>query len=385
MSDMPILEFGSIEEPPKYDLVVCQKEAQKPRDAALTLDALKPEEQKFVREFMEKIDITNTGAVMQFGAPAQNKVAQFSDTVLQNVRSRDMGEVGRDLSSLVVEIQSFDNGFNDQQPGGIRGFFRNLKKSSDKMIAGYSRVETNVDKIVSTLNEHQRTLIKDIHMLEEMFKNNISYIRELTMYIIAGMEKLEEFNAVDIPSQRELAAQNNDEEQAQKLNDMVNMAERFDRKLHDLKLSRIISIQMAPQIRLVQNNNVSLEQQIQSSITNAIPLWKNQMVLALGMANSRSAMAAQQKVNDMTNQLLIKNSEMLKQGSIEVAEAAQQGIVSIDTVKKTNENLIDTINAVLDIQQKGAADRRAAEAELGKMEVDLKQTLIDAGTRAAAQ
>ncbi|MCL2170537.1 MAG: toxic anion resistance protein [Defluviitaleaceae bacterium] len=386
MSDMPVLDLGidmNVSEPPKYSLEICQKEADKPKDNALTMEALKPDEQKVVRDFMEKIDITNTSIVMQFGTGAQNKIAQFSDSVLQNVKSKDMGEVGRDLSNLVVEIKSFDGSFDEGASRGIRGFFRNIKKSAERTMASFSTVENNVDKIVSALEGHQRTLMKDVHMLEEMFKNNINYIRELTMYIIAGQEKLDDFRAVDIPAQRERAQNSNDEVEAQKLNDMINMAERFDKKLHDIKLSRIIAIQMAPQIRLVQNNDVSLIEQIQSSITNAIPLWKNQMVIALGMQNSRAAMAAQNKVTDMTNELLIKNSEMLKQGSVEIAEAAQRGIVSIDTIKKTNDNLIDTINSVLDIQQKGAANRRAAEGELAKIETDLKHALTDASVRAS--
>ena len=386
MSNVPVLDLGLGdvgEVAPKYNLEVCETEANRKSDPAFAMEALKPEEQTAVKDFMTKIDITNTAVVMNFGVATQSKIAQFSDNVLQNVKSKDMGEVGKDLSGLVVEIRSMESG--DSKATGIMGFFKNAKKSASRMMANYSKVETNIDRITKSLEKHQRTLMKDVAMLEEMFKHNQDYYRELTLYIVAGMEKLADYRANDIPRQREIAQTTNDETETQKLNDMVNMAERFEKKLHDLKLSRMISIQMAPQIRMVQNNDVSLVEQIQSSIVNSIPLWKNQMVIALGLANAKKAMEAQNAVTDMTNSLLIKNSEMLKQGSIEVAEAAQRGIVSIETVRKVNDNLIDTINGVIDVQQKGTENRRAAEVELEKIEGDLKKALLDAGNRYAQQ
>ena len=380
MSDLPILELGIGDATPKYSLQVCQAEAARPQDPAFSMEALKPEEQAAVKDFMQKIDLGSTAVVMNYGAASQSKVAQFSDSVLQNVKTKDMGQVGKDLSGLVVEVRSIEGG---DSRGGFLGFLRNAKKSASRLMANFSKVETNIDRIVKALEGHQRTLMKDVAMLEEMFKRNTEHFRELTLYIVAGMEKLAQYRAEDIPRQREIAQQTADEAEAQKLNDMVNMAERFEKKLHDLKLSRMISIQMSPQIRMVQNNDVSLVEQIQSSINNSIPLWKNQMVIALGLANAKKAMAAQNKVTDMTNQLLVKNSEMLKQGSIEVAEAAQRGIVSIDTIRKVNDNLIDTINSVIDIQQKGTENRRSAEVELAKIEEDLKKAMLDASNRAA--
>ncbi|MCL2397389.1 MAG: toxic anion resistance protein [Defluviitaleaceae bacterium] len=379
MSDVPILELGIGDATPKYNPQLAEVEAEKKQDPAFSLTTLKPEEQTVVKDFMDKIDIGSTAVVMNYGVATQSKLAQFSDNVLQNVKSKDLGEVGRDLSGLVVEIRSIETG--EDKSGGILGFLRNAKKSASRMMANYSRVETNIDRIVRALRGHEVTLMKDIAMLEEMFKNNTEYFREITLYIVAGMERLAKFRAEDIPRQREIAQQTGDEAETQKLNDMANMAERFEKKLHDLKLSRMISIQMSPQIRMVQNNDVSLVEQIQSSINNSIPLWKNQMVIALGLANAKKAMAAQNQVTDMTNQLLIKNSEMLKQNSIEVAEAAQRGIVSVETIRKVNDNLIDTINSVIDIQQKGAENRRSAEVELGKIEEDLKKAMLEAGSR----
>ena len=381
MSDVPALVLDGLDigdAAPKYNPQLALVEADKKTDPQFAITALKPEEQTVVKDFMQKIDINNTAVVMNFGAGAQSKIAQFSDSVLQNVKSKDLGDVGKDLSSLVVEIKSIEDGGDK---GGFFGFLKNAKKNASRMMANYSKVETNIDKIVRALQGHQRTLQKDIAMLEEMFKNNMAYFRELTLYIVAGMEKLAQFRAEDIPRQQAIAQETNDEIEAQKLNDMINMAERFEKKLHDIKLSRMISIQMGPQIRMIQNNDVSLVEQIASSINNSIPLWKNQMVIALGLANAQKAMAAQSQVTDMTNQLLIKNSEMLKQGSIEVAEASQRGIVSVETIKKVNDNLIDTINSVLDIQQKGAENRRSAEVELEKIEEDLKKALVEASTR----
>jgi len=380
MSNVPVLDLG-LESPaaaaPKYSLEECQATAAKKTDPAFALESLKPEEQAVVKDFIEKIDIDSTAVVTNYGLATQSKIATFSDKVLQNVKAKDLGEVGRDLGGLVVEIRSIEG----EEKGGIRGIFRNAKKNASKMMANYSKVETNIDRIVKALEGHQRTLMTDVAMLEEMFKHNTEYFRELTLYIVAGMERLELYHSEDIPHQRSVAEQTGDESEAQKLNDMQNMAERFEKKLHDLKLSRMISIQMAPQIRMIQNNDISLVDQIQSSINNSIPLWKNQMVIALGLANAKKAMEAQNQVSDMTNQLLLKNSELLKQGTIEVAEAGQRGIVSIDTVRKVNDNLIDTINTVIDIQKKGTENRRSAETELAKIEDDLKKAMIEAGNR----
>lgn len=377
MGDIPVLELGGSGSLDGGD------NGQLAENTALSLNSLSEEEQKAVTEFMEKIDISDNNIVMNFGAAAQNKIAQFSDNVLQNVKTNDVSVVGKSLSSLVVEIKSFDSttedgsGFLSKLFGGAKS----MTKSIDKMMAGYNKVETNIDKIVSALEGHQKLLMKDIAMLDSMYENNHEYFRELSMYIIAGDERLKQFRETDIKKQAELAKQTGDEMETQKLNDMAALATRFERKLHDLKLSRNISIQMAPQIRMLQSNDVALVEKIQSSIVNSIPLWKNQIVIALGIANSKAALAAQSKVTDMTNELLVKNSEMLKQGSIEAAKETERSIVSIETIRKTNENLISTINEIMDIQQKGSEQRQAAEIELFKIEGDLKQALLEASSK----
>lgn len=339
-----------------------------------TMDSLSEEDKKKVVEFMQKIDISNADVVIQYGAPAQNKIAKFADSVLQNVRTGDTGEVGKCLGSLVVEIKSFDSGAEDK--GKFLGLFGGVKKSVDKMMANYNKVEVNINKIERELEGHKRALLKDIATFGVMYDNNLAYFRELSMYIVAGAERLALYRANDIPAQQRVAEQTGGQMEAQKLNDMISQAERFEKKLHDLKISRTISIQMAPQIRLLQNNNSLLAEKIQSSIVNSIPLWKNQMVLALGISRSKSALEAQSKVTDMTNEMLLKNSETLKQGSIDVARESERSIVSIETVKKTNENLISTINEVLQIQMQGKQARESAETELGKIEDDLKTALL---------
>lgn len=377
MGEVPVLEIGNGSG--KENVI---SEAQMAAEAALTLNSLSEQEQKTVIEFMEKIDISDNNVVMSFGASAQAKIAQFSDNVLQNVKTNDVSVVGKSLSGLVVEIKSFDSTTEDR--GGLFKLFNGAKsmtKSIDKMLTGYNKVETNIDKIVSALEGHQKLLMKDIAILDSMYENNHEYFKELSMYIIAGDEKLKQFKEVDIKKQEELAKQSGDEMETQKLSDMVSLCSRFEKKLHDLKLSRSISIQMAPQIRMLQSNDVALVEKIQSSIVNSIPLWKNQIVISLGIANSKAALSAQKKVTDMTNDLLLKNSEMLKQGSIEVAKESERSIISIETIRKTNENLISTINEILDIQQKGTEQRQAAEIELFKIEGDLKQALLEASTK----
>ena len=280
---------------------------------------------------------------------------------------------------MVVEIKNFD--ISAEEKGGLFGFFGGVKKQMDKMRTQYDKVEGNINAVVDSLEVHKRILLKDIAMLEEMYDNNYTYYKELTLYIIAGREKLEEINTVTIPSLRAKAEETKDEIDVQRFNDMVNYANRFEKKLHDLTLSRMISIQMAPQIRLLQNNNTQLVDKIQSSIVNSIPLWKNQIVIALGLSNAKSALVSQKKVTDMTNELLRKNSEMLKQGSLEIAQESERSIVSIETIKKTNEDLIATINGVIEIQQKGREERQLAETELMKMESDFKLALLESKTK----
>jgi len=348
------------------------------QEAGLTLAALSPEEQKMVLDFTQKIDVTDTNLVMQYGAASQNKIAQFSQSVLDNVKTQDLGEVGKMLSDLVVEVKNFDAG---EEKGGFMGLFGGIKKSMDRMVASYSKVEVNIDKISQNLENHRRTLLKDVTVLDAMYNNNLQYYKELTLYIIAGKEKLRELNETTIPELRAKAEASGDQMDAQRVKDMVEFANRFDKKLHDLILSRMISIQMGPQIRLIQNNDTMLVDKIQSSLMNSIPLWKNQMVIALGLSRAQSALTAQKQVTDMTNELLQKNSALLKQGTVDIAKESERGIVSMDTIRKTNADLIETINSVLDIQQQGSAERRQAEIELGKIEGELKNALLSAKNR----
>ena len=337
------------------------------------INELSEADRNTVTSIQSAIDLKDSTAILQYGAPVQTKISQFSDNVLQNVKAKDTGDIGKDLTNLVVTIKDFDMG--EEKPRFA--LFRKVKNKADQMVANYSSVETNVDKIVGSLEAHQRQLLKDVHMLDTMYANNYEYFKELSLYIIAGEEKLAQFRQTEIAQQALTAQMSETQMEAQKLNDMENMANRFEKKLHDLKLSRTISIQMAPQIRLIQNNNTTLIEKIQSSIVNSIPLWKNQIVIALGIANSQRALQTQKAVTDMTNELLLKNSEMLKQGSLDIAKEAERSIVSIETLEKTNANLVETITGVIEIQKQGSEARAAAETELVKIEEELKQTLLD--------
>lgn len=365
------LEFGGLSETEQTDAVLSSNE-----EKAFSIEALAPDERQQIQSFVSKINIEDSNAVVTYGASAQNKIANFSDSVLNNVKTKDLGETGKLLSELVTEIQNFDSGGS----GGKSGLFKKFgsaKKSMDRMVAGYSKVETNVDKIVQGLEEQRRQLLKDIALFDVMFENNYNYFKELNMYIIAGKEKLKEVETQTIPALRREVEETGDEVLTQRLNDLINSTNRFEKKIHDLQLSRMISLQMAPQIRIVQNNDAQLVDKIQSSIVNSVPLWKNQMVIALGLYNSQQALETQKKVSDMTNQLLRKNSEMLKQGSLEIAEEAEKGIISIETIQKTNQDLIETIHGVMEIQEKGREERKSAEAELMRIEGELKNALIE--------
>ena len=343
-------------------------------DSSLDIQALSPEQQAMVRDFVQKIDISDSNMVITFGGAPQAKIAQFSDSVLNTVRTKDLGEAGKLLSDLVVEIKNIDDG--EEEKRGLAKLFSGPKKSFDKLVANYSKAETNVDKIVSSLEAQQRQLLKDIEIFDMMYENNYNYFKELSLYIIAGNEKIKELNEIILPDMKAKAEESGAEIDAQKYNDMLNATNRFEKKVHDLQLTRTISLQMAPQIRLIQNNAAQLVDKVQSSIVNSIPLWKNQMVIALGLANAKTALEAQQRVSNLTNELLRKNSEMLKQGSLEVARESERGIVSIDTIKKTNQDLLDTIYGIIDIQEKGKVERQAATAELEKIEGELKEALL---------
>ena len=351
-------------------------EEKKPEAEPVQLDEsmLSESEKKAVEEFAKKIDIMDSTLVLQYGAAAQKNVAGFSENALASVRTKDLGEVGKSLSELVGELKEFGQ---EEEKKGIFGFLKKSENKLETMKAQYSKVETNVDKIVRQLEQHQVTLMKDVAMLDQMYELNLKYYKELTMYILAGKKKLAQVRSEDLPKLKAKAEASGAQEDAQAYNDMVQMCERFEKKLHDLELTRMISIQMGPQTRLLQNNDTLMVEKIQSSIVNTIPLWKSQMVLALGLEHSRQATAAQSAVTDMTNQLLRKNADMLKMGTIETAKEAEKSVVSIETLQHTNEQLISTLDEVLNIQREGAQKRKEAEAELGRIEGQLKQKLME--------
>ena len=323
-------------------------------EAAVRLDIsqLNESEQKLVREFSEKIDITDTNAILTYGAASQRNIASFSESTLNSVRTKDMGEVGNMLSSLVMQLRGFGESENEKK--GLFGIKKKVQTQIATMKTEYDKVSINVDKIAEMLEKHQYTLLKDAAMLDKMYEVNQAYFKELTMYILAGKQKLEECSTARLPELRKKAADSGLPEDAQAANDYANMINRFEKKLHDLELTRMISIQMAPQIRLVQNNDTLMVEKIQTSIVNTIPLWKSQMVLALGMHHSQQAMEAQRQVTDMTNELLTKNAEKLKMGTIEIAKESERGIVDIETLVATNQRLIETLEEVRVIQTEGS-------------------------------
>ena len=351
-------------------------EPVKPEVEPVKLDdsMLTEEEKKVVEEFSKKIDVMDSTMILQYGAAAQKNVASFSENALASVRSKDLGEVGKSLSELVVELKGFGQ---EEEKKGFLGLFKKAGNKLETMKAQYSKVETNVDKISRELEQHQVTLLKDVAMLDQMYELNLKYYKELTMYILAGKKKLEDVRATELPALKAKAEQTGAQEDAQRYNDMAQMCDRFEKKIHDLELTRVISIQMGPQTRLLQNNDTLMVEKIQSSLVNTIPLWKSQMVLALGLEHSRQATAAQSAVTEMTNELLKKNADMLKMGTIQTAKEAERSIVDIETLQHTNQQLIDTLDEVLNIQRDGAAKRKAAELELGKIEGELKQKLME--------
>ncbi|NLD87836.1 MAG: toxic anion resistance protein [Clostridiales bacterium] len=336
---------------------------------------LSPAELATVEEFASRIDIRNSNMILQYGAEAQKKIANFSDSSLDKVRTKDLGEIGNMMSNLVLELKDFSP--KEEEKKGIRGFFKRVASGAAALKVRYEKAEVNVDKICGMLEDHQVQLLKDIAVLDKLYDMNLSYFKEMSMYILAGKKRLEEIRATELISLREKAANSGLTEDAQAANDLANLCDRFEKKLYDLELTRNISIQMAPQIRLIQNNNSLMAEKIQSTIVNTIPLWKNQMVLALGMEHSRQAMEAQRSVTDMTNELLKKNAEALKQGTLETAKESQRGIVDIETLTYTNQTLITTIDEMLRINAEGKEKRYAAEAELGRIEDELKRKLLE--------
>ncbi len=335
---------------------------------------LSEEEKKMVEAFVEKIDLTNSNSVLQYGAGAQKKIADFSGVALNNVKSKDLGEVGDMLSSVVVQLKDFENG---EEKKGIFSFFKKQSQKIDNMKAKYGKVEDNINKICTSLEKHQIQLLKDIAMLDKMYEVNLAYLKELNMYILAGKKKLESSRNGELKRLSDLAISTKRTEDAQRANDFASLCDRFEKKIHDLELTKMVSIQMAPQIRLIQNNDSIMSEKIQSTIVNTIPLWKSQIVLALEVAHSTNAIKAQNEVTNMTNELLRKNAETLKMSSIETAKAAERGIVDIETLKTTNEALISTLDEVMTIQNQGREKRKEAEKELKGIEEQLKNKLLE--------
>ena len=342
-------------------------------EESLDYNKLNDQEKTAIDEFVEKIDEKDTNMIISFGAPAQTKISKFSDEVLNNVKTKKLGAVGDLLADLAGEIKSFDGGVDINMKPSL---FNSIKKQIKRLMARYSKVETNINKIERELEGHKVQMMKDIAIFDQMYEKNIEYFKELSLYIIAGNKKLEQLKNEVLPALHQKAEETGEQNDAQAYNDMINIVNRFEKKLYDLKTTRIISIQMAPQIRLIQNNDTELVDKIQSSLINTIPLWKNQMIIALGLANANKALEAQKKVTDLTNDMLVKNSELLKQGTVKIAKESERGIVDLETVKKTNQDLMDTIDSLIKIHEEGSQKRAEAEGELNKIEGELKANLL---------
>lgn len=352
----------------KKEEVLPKKQTQKEEVPVLT-----PEEQKMVNDFAAKIDIENTNQILQYGAGTQKKMADFSDTALENVKTQDLGEIGELISNVVGELKDFDV----QEEGKFFGFFRKQTSKIENLKNKYDKAQANVEKITDSLQQHQVRLMKDSAMLDKMYEQNLNYFKELTMYILAGKKKLEETRNGKLAEMKNKAALSGLPEDAQAARDLDEKCSRFEKKLHDLELTRTIAMQTAPQIRLIQNNDTVMVEKIQTTIVNTIPLWKSQMVLALGIAHSAEAAQAQRQVTDITNELLRKNAETLHMATVETAKESERGIVDIETLRKTNADLIQTLDDVMRIQMEGRQKRQAAEMEMHRMEEELKRKLLE--------
>ena len=350
------------------------EEVEEIKIARFDENTLSEEERRVVDEFSKQIDITQSDVILQYGSEAQKKIANFSDSALSNVRTKDLGEVGSLLSNLVVELKNFDT---DEKDNAITSFFKKAANKATTLKAKYDKAELNVEKIVKVLEEHQITLLKDIALLDELYEINMTNFKELSMYILAGEKKLNEVKNTVLPDLIKKAELSGLPEDSQAANDLANACNRFEKKLHDLELTRAISIQMAPQIRLIQNNDTLMTEKIQSTLVNTIPLWKSQMLLALGVNHSKEAMEAQREVTNMTNSLLKKNAETLKMATIETAKESERGIVDIQTLQFTNEKLISTLDEVIKIQTEGRAKRAEAQQELARIENELNKKLLE--------
>lgn len=357
-------------------LVTGEQITEEKIEKSLSYDELTEEQKQAIDQFLTKIDVSNTAQILQFGASAQKNISQFSDTVLAEVKTKNVGQVGDLLSGLVSELKSFQSDSSsilNSKPS----FFNSAKKQLNKIIAKYNKVENNIETIEKTLEAQKLTMLKDIATFDTMYDKNLEYFKELSLYIIAGEKKLEELKNVTLPALEAKARETSEQLDVQTVKDMADTINRFEKKIYDLKTTRIISIQMAPQIRLIQNNDSELISKIQSSIINTIPLWKNQIVISLGLANAKTALETQRKVTDITNDMLKANSELLKQGTIEVAQESERAIVDVETLSKTNADIIETLDTVLQIHTEGKRKRQEAEIELAKIESELKNKLLE--------
>lgn len=367
----PVLTFGVPEPQETAEEKVLAAEPEEPQ---LDDSILSEDEKKMVNEFSKQIDLHNSAAILQYGVGTQRKMAEFSESALKNVKTKDLGEVGNMIADLVTELKNFDA---DEEEKGFFGLFKKTGNKINTLKAKYEKAEINVEKICTVLEGHQVQLMKDVAMLDKMYGLNLSYFKELTMYILAGKKRLAQVRETELADLLKKAEQTNLPEDAQAARDLEDLCERFDKKLHDLELTRMVAIQTAPQIRLVQSSNTLMIEKIQSTVVNTIPLWKSQMVIALGVEHANQAAKAQREVTDMTNQLLRKNADALKLATVESAKEAERSIVDLDTLKHTNSQLISTFDEVMKIQEEGRIKRRAAEAELNKMEMELKNKLLD--------
>ena len=370
LQEAPTLTFETFAE----QKAAAQAEPAAPEEPEKLEVVLSPEEQQMVDEFAQQIDLTNTQLVMQYGAGSQKKIADFSETALNSVRTKDMGEVGDMLTEVVAQLKDFDS---DEEEKGFLGFFKRGSNKLATMRAKYDKAEVNVNRICEALEQHQIVLLKDIAMLDKMYELNLNYFKELSMYILAGKQKLEQATKVELPAMLEKAQKSGLPEDTQAAKDFSEMCNRFEKKVHDLELTRMVSLQMAPQIRMIQSNDTAMTDKIQSTLVNTIPLWKNQMVIAIGLSHSTEAAEAQREVSNMTNELLKKNAEALKTATLETARESERGIVDIETLQATNQTLISTFDEVMKIQDEGREKRKNAEIELRRIENEMRDKLLE--------
>ena len=378
MNNLELKVEKKIEEESIKDIVNEKEVSDEKIEKTLNYDLLSKEEQDAIEEFNKKIDITDSTQVLQYGVAAQEKISEFSDSILEDVKTKNIGDTGELLADLVSQIKSFDSDIaSGKKKGFISKLFYSVKRELNNIIAKYNKIEKNIDIIEKGLEKDKLQMLKDITVFDTMYDKNLEYFKEISLYIIAGEKKIEELRNDILPSLRKEVEKSGEQIDIQKVNDMENMINRFEKKIYDLKTTRIISIQMAPQIRLLQNNEAELVEKIQSSLTNTIPLWKNQMVLSLGIHNAKQALKSQQEVSKLTNDMLKSNSETLKQGSIEIAEESEKAIVNVETLQKTNQDLIETLDKVIEIHKNGRIKRQEAEKTLETLEKELKEKMLE--------